>query len=106
MNRTLLLVVGALIVGGSVGAALVYALITDSEATAAKPRILCEADASGIATAFEEQGTDLNLLVDCQEATGDTESPLAGATLTPEYRCFITVQLASNPYNIDCQPLP
>jgi hypothetical protein len=92
-----------LIVGGSVGAALVYALITDGEATAAKPRILCEADASGIATAFEEQGTDLNLLVDCQEQPATSTVRWQGPRSPPEYRCFIRVQLASNPYNIALQ---
>ena len=55
---------------------------------------------------YEEQGVELNLQVDCQQATGDSDSPLEGATLAPEYRCLVSVQRASSPYHVDCGPLP
>ena len=117
MPRTIVLVVLALVAGGAIGVGGTLAVGDDEERAATRavtatapreesgPRILCETDAASIASQYQESGADLNLKIDCQQATGPDESPLEGASLVPEYRCFLTVQLASNPYNLDCAPI-
>lgn len=94
-----------LLVGGVTGASLALAL-QEAKPVVSKPRLLCETDASQIARAYAEApGAEFGTyMFDCQEATGPEEHPLEGASLAPEYRCFLSVQLASSRHQLDCQP--
>lgn len=72
-----------------------------------RPSIYCPTDARQIAEAYAPvagQGTGIGYFVDCQEGA-DGEFPLEDATLAPEYRCTIDVQLGTNEYQLICEPL-